>query len=325
MKRGFDSQKYLKYQLASINKRIKKFEKLYFEIGGKLLADLHASRVLPGYNPKNKLKILKKLKDKEIVYCINAKNIQSRQRLNDTKLTHDQQCLKDIKELEKNKLKSTLIIITRYKNQPLADKFIKKLKIPYQTHKEIPGYTKNINKAIAGYSKTPYFQTKKSLIIVTGVGSDSGKMAFCLSQIYHDKKHKINSGFAKLETFPVYNLPLNHPVNIAYEAATADLKDKIEIDKLHKKYYNKIAVNYNRDITNFKILKKLLGKNFPYKSPTDMGVNEIKRAIIDDDICRKAAIKEIHQRYKNYLKEFKLGREKRSTITRMKEILKLIS
>lgn len=320
MKKGFDSKRYLEAQTKKINSRVKKFNKLYLEFGGKLLYDGHASRVLPGYDPRVKIKLLKKLKEKEIIYCVGAKNIQSGQIIGDSGLTQDKQVLKDIEELDKLGLKVSYLIITRYDNQPKVNEFIKKLKINYYLHKEIPGYSKN---ALKGYEKLPYVETKENLVIVTGVGGGSGKMAFCLSQIYHENKKGTKSGFAKFETFPIWNLKMNHPVNIAYEAATADLGDYNMVDKSHKGY----AVNYNRDVDNFKILKRVMKKfdrELEYDSPTDMGVNMAKEGIIDDKVCREAAKKEIIRRYKVYSDEFKKGRETRKTLVRMREIIQKI-
>jgi len=327
MKVGFDSKKYLNVQIKAINKRLKQFDRLYLEFGGKLLLDMHASRVMPGYNPKNKLKILKSLKNKEIIYCVGAKNIESGKRNGDKRLTHDIQALKDISELKKNGFNVDCVAITRYSKQPKVDLFVSKLKklnLKYVLHDEIRGYTKDVKRALRGYERHNYFQTNKNLIVVTGVGSGSGKMAFCLSQIYQEKKRSINSGFAKLETFPIWNLDLDHPINIAYEAATADWGDYNLLDQLHWENYKIRAINYNRDVENFKILKKVFGreKNFFYKSPTDMGINMAKIGIINDRVCREASLKEIKRRYFVYAKEVNLGKEKKKVLIRMKSLFK---
>ena len=333
MKRGFDSEIYVKAQTTEILKRVKKFKRIYLEWGGKLLYDDHASRVLPGYEIMNKAKILKKLKDSEIVYCINAQDLQSNKVLGLKDFSYRKQALKDLKDIKKFKLKNNIIVITRFRGESKAKSFaeeLRKLKKKVYFHIEIKGYSKDADKAVKGYETQPYTPLESNLIVISGPAGGSGKMAFALSQIYHERKKNIKSGFAKFETFPIWNLPLKHPINLAYEAATADLQDKVMIDPFHKKAYNISAVNYNRDIENFLILKtiisKITGEKFPYgyKSPTDMGVNMAKKAIIDYDACRKAAIKEINRRYKEYKKEFRKGRESKATIKRMEEIFREI-
>ena len=330
MKRGFDSSRYVKAQTKEILKRVNKFKRLYLEFGGRLIYDGHASRVLPGYKKTTKVELLKKLKNPEIIYCINSKDLQSKRVLGLKKRSYQEQSLKDLRDIKKFGLKNNIIVITRFGGEQKAKKFSKKLEAKGKTvyfHKEIKGYSKSVNKAIEGYKTQPYISIKNDLIIVSGPAGGSGKMAVALSQIYHEKKKKIKSGFAKFETFPFWNLSLDHPINLAYEAATADLQDVIMIDPFHKKAYNKIAVNYNRDIKNFSILqalsKKITKEKFPfrYKSPTDMGINMAKIGIIDDKICRNASIKEINRRYNFYKKEFKKGRESKSTIKRMEQIL----
>lgn len=333
MQKGFDSALYIKAQSAEVLKRVRKFKRLYLEWGGKLIYDDHAARVLPGYGVTTKEKILKKLKDSEIVYCINAKDLQSKKVLGKNERSYENQSLKDLRDIKKFGLKNSIIIITRFSGEKKAKEFGKKLALMKKKvyfHKEIRLYTKSINNAIKGYENQPYIPIKVNLIILSGPAGGSGKMAFALSQIYHEKKKGMKSGFAKFETFPIWNLPLNHPVNIAYEAATADLQDKVMIDPYYKKAYNKQAVNYNRDIENFSILKaisqKITKDKFPYgyKSPTDMGINMAKKGIFNDKICRKAAIREIKRRYETYKKEFKKGRESKRTIERMEDILKKI-
>lgn len=325
---GFDSNKYIKAQTKAIKERIKKYEKLYLEFGGKLAYDYHASRVLPGYDPTNKIKILKTLKNIEIIYCVNAKNIQKKKVLGDFNLTHDEQALKDIKDLKSFGLKVNFVVITLYKNQKL-NPFIRKLKkqgAKVIIHREIKGYPNNIPLILQGYEQQPYISTKKKLIIITGPAGGSGKMATALVQINHERKHNIKSGFAKFETFPIWNLKRDHPINIAYEAATADLKDKNKLDIYHKKAYGVSAVNYNRDITNFKILKTIMKgfTDFDYKSPTDMGLNMAKVGIINDKICREAAKQEVIRRYFVYYKDFRQGKETIDTLNRMKQILRKI-
>ncbi|MFH1451772.1 MAG: DUF1846 domain-containing protein [archaeon] len=329
MKRGFDSKKYLKIQSGEVVKGIKKFKRLYLEIGGKLTYDNHASRVLPGYKKTIKINLLKSLGELAIIYCINAKDLEFTRLLSINKITYQKQILKNLRDLKKFNLPKPIIVITRFEGEEKAKQFskiLKKKKFKIYFYNETKNYTKSPTNAIRGYKSQNYIPIKENLIIITGPAGNSGKMATALSQIYHEKKMKIQSAFAKLETFPVHNLPLSHPINLAYESATADLQDKNQIDILHKKYHNIIAVNYNRDIDNFRILKAITKQNFPfgYKSPTDMGISNIKSGIIDDELCRKASIKEIKRRYKFYKKELKKGRETIKTIKRMEEILKKI-
>ncbi len=338
MKRGFDTSKYIEIQKKEILKRLGRFQRLYLEFGGHLTYDGHASRVLPGYNPKTKLKLLKSLGDLEIIYCVNANDIESKKLLGDFKLNYTKQTLKDIKILRKKVSKNIFLVITRYQNKhsktimkfkKIISKYVKKIYI----HNEIPNYIKSPEYAIKGYEKNIYLNLNSKLIIITGAAGGSGKMATAMSQIYHDTKNKINSGFAKIETFPVWNLPLNHPINLAYESATADLQDKNEIDPYYLRHYKKKSVNYNRDIKNFSILIKVANlisktKNnsaFGYYSPTDMGIGNTKEGIINEELCKRAAIKEIFRRRKVYEKEFKAGRENKKTLERMDKIIKKIN
>ncbi|MDA3836908.1 MAG: DUF1846 family protein [Nanoarchaeota archaeon] len=329
---GFDSKRYLNAQSTKIFQRLNLYDRLYIEFGGHLTYDGHASRVLPGYKPDNKIKLLKSLGEIDIIYCINAKDLQSKKHLGDFNLSYQEQTLKDIQDLKKSGLKVSFACITRYENEPQAKEFKKTLTskgIKTYYHKEIKDYPNSINAVLKGYDNQPYIPIKKKITIITGAAGGSGKMATALCQVYKDRKKKIKAGYTKFETFPIWNLPLNHPINIAYEAATADLGDKNMIDPYHLKAYKIKAVNYNRDIENFAILKKIADKlfikgNFPYKSPTDMGVNMAKEGIINEEICKKAAIKEIKRRMKVYTKEYKAGREPIETINRMKEILKKI-
>ena len=328
MKRGFDSKRYIEAQTSEILKRVQKFKRLYLEFGGKLCYDNHAARVLPGYKTTTKVELLQKLGEFKIIYCINAKDLQSEKLLGKNKLTYQQQVLKDLKDIKKFKLSDGIIVITRFTNEPKAKSFAKLLRSKGKEvyfHEEIENYS-NPSSAIKGYAKQKYIPIKESLIVITGPAGGSGKMAVALSQIYHEKISKQKSAFAKFETFPIWNLPLNHPVNLAYEAATADLQDKNMIDPFHKKAYKINAVNYNRDIENYKILqvitKKITKEKFPYgyKSPTDMGVNMAKLGITDDKICQAAAIKEIRRRKRFYKKT----NSSDLTMKRMEEILKKI-
>ena len=331
--RGFETNKYLKEQTKRILERVIKFEKLYLEFGGKLCYDLHAARVLPGYKPTTKIDLLKKLGDIEIIYCISAKDIAKGRVRRDFGLAYDNQTLKDIGDIKYFGLKVDSVVITRYSNEHSASIFKKKLEnfgMKVYVHKEIEGYPYNIDKVIKGYEKQPYVKTKKKLVIVTGVGGSSGKMAFCLSQIYHERKKGIKTGFAKFETFPIWNLTLNHPINVAYEAATADLKDINLVDMFHEEAYGITAINYNRDIENFNILKNLMKTithekdAFGYKSPTDMGVNMATVGIVNDKVCREAAKQEIIRRYFRYCREKVEGIETQETIDKMEKIMKKV-
>ncbi len=335
MKRGFSTKKYLQAQTKAVKDRLSKFDnKLYLEFGGKLLFDGHASRVLPGYEPNAKTQLLKKLKHLEIIYCVSAKDIQKGKLRQDTGLSYDEQALNEIKEIKSRKLKICAIVITLYENEPKALTFRRKLKkLGYKVylHPKVPGYPRNIKKLLSkeGLPRKPFIKTEKPLIVVTGPGGNSGKMSVCISQVYHEQKKEVNAGYAKFETFPVWNMSINHPLNIAYEAATADLGDKNIIDPLHFKYYKKKVVNYNRDIENFWILKKVMaaitkGNNYinQYHSPTDMGINMVKKGIIDDKIVRKASKEEIARRFYRYQKEKKLGKQTQKTINNIKRIMK---
>jgi len=333
MEVGFDATKYIKAQKRKILERIDKFEKLYLEFGGKLLYDYHATRVLPGYNLTTKIDLLKQLNGAEIIYCVNANFIEKGYKLGDSNLTNDKQTIRDLEDIEKFGLKVKYVVITMYQKQKKAELLKLKLEkkgINVYFLKAMEGYPLDTEKIIEEYKKQPYIPTKKKLTIITGVASGSGKMALALSQIYKERKKGIKAGFAKFETFPIWNIPLNNPINIAYEAATADLQDINMIDPFHKKAYKINAINYNRDIENFTILKNLMEKitkeknPFGYKSPTDMGVNMAKLGITNDKICREAAKNEIKRRYKIYSKQVKKGIEEKTTLVRMKEILKKI-
>jgi uncharacterized protein (UPF0371 family) len=333
MKRGFDAKKYIDAQTKEINKRIQKFKRMYLEIGGKLISDNHAARVLPGYRKSTKIDLMKKLAPLNILYCINAKDLESTRTLSTKNRTYQEQAIKNIKDIQKNKLKISHIVITRYSGEKKAIAFKKQLQAKghkVSFHKEIKGYSINIPKTLKGFKNQPYIKLKENLTIITGPAGNSGKMAVALSQIYHETKKKKQTGFAKYETFPIHNLPLSHPINIAYEAATADLQDINRIDPYHKKAYKKNSTNYNRDIENFRILRQILRKitkkqnPFGYKSPTDMGINTAKQGIINDKICRKAAIKEIKSRNRRYTSEYKKDRETIKTVERMKQLIKKI-
>ncbi len=307
MNSGFDNDTYLKLQSEHIRKRIAQFgNKLYLEFGGKLFDDYHASRVLPGFQPDSKLKMLLQLKEQaEIIIAISADAIEKNKMRGDLGITYDMDVLRLIDAFRSMDLYVGSVVITQYSGQSAADHFRKRLSllgIRSYLHYIIEGYPSNIAHIVSdeGYGKNDYIETSKPLVIITAPGPGSGKMATCLSQLYHEHKRGITAGYAKFETFPIWNLPLRHPVNIAYEAATADLNDVNMIDPFHLEAYGETAVNYNRDIEIFPVLnaifEQILG-NSPYKSPTDMGVNMAGKCIIDDEICREASKQEIIRRY----------------------------
>lgn len=317
MKAGFDNTKYLKTQSLHIDERIEEFGgKLYLEFGGKLFDDYHASRVFPGFEPDSKINMLSRLKDRaEAIIAINSNDIERNKIRGDLGISYDLEALRLIDSFTARGIEVAGLVLTMYEKQPAAKTFEKKLKnlgIKVYHHFAIEGYPNNVSKAVSdsGFGKNEFVATTKPLVVVTAPGPGSGKMAVCLSQLYHESKSGVKAGYAKFETFPVWNLPLEHPVNVAYEAATADLNDKNMVDPFHKSAYRKTAVNYNRDIEIFPILnailEMILGKS-PYKSPTDMGVNMVGHCISDDKIVRKAAKDEIVRRYFKAKKDWKLG------------------
>ena len=319
MKIGFDNEKYLKLQSEHIKERVAKFgDKLYLEFGGKLFDDYHASRVLPGFEPDSKLKMLMQIKEQaEIVIVINAADIESNKIRGDFGITYEEDVLRLIDAFKSVGLYVGSICITRYAAQPSVDKYIKKLTelgIKTYRHYSIPGYPSDVATIVSdnGYGKNEYIETAKPIVVVTAPGPGSGKMATCLSQLYHENKRGVKAGYSKFETFPVWNLPLKHPVNVAYEAATADLNDVNMIDPFHLEAYEKTTVSYNRDVEIFPVLsaifEKILGSS-PYKSPTDMGVNMVGNCITDDDVCRQASNQEIIRRYYKCLCNKKRGKE----------------
>lgn len=307
MKIGFDNEKYLKMQSEHIRDRIGQFDnKLYLEFGGKLFDDYHASRVLPGFAPDSKLRLLKELSSQaEIVIAISAKDIEKNKIRGDLGITYDSDVLRLIRTYRKQGLYVGSVVITQFSGQESAVLFrsrLESMNIPVYLHYNIAGYPSNIPLIISddGYGKNDYIRTTRPLVIVTAPGPGSGKMATCLSQLYHEHKRGIRAGYAKFETFPIWNLPLKHPVNLAYEAATADLNDVNMIDPFHLEAYGETTVNYNRDVEIFPVLntifEKIYGKS-PYKSPTDMGVNMAGNCICDDSVCREASCQEIIRRY----------------------------
>ena len=304
---GFDNDKYLQMQSEHILERIHSFGgKLYLEFGGKLFDDYHASRVLPGFAPDSKIRMLMKMKDQaEIVIVVSAVAIEQNKMRADLGITYDADAIRLIDAFTGIGLYVGSVVITQYTAQPAADAFIKRLEnlgVRVFRHYPIPGYPTNAKLIVSeeGYGKNDYIETKRSLVVITAPGPGSGKMATCLSQLYHDSKRGIKSGYAKFETFPIWNLPLTHPVNIAYEAATADLNDVNMIDPFHLEAYGKTTVNYNRDVEIFPVLRLIFEGIYgtcPYKSPTDMGVNMAGYCITDDEAVCEAAKMEIVRRY----------------------------
>ncbi|MGM9823813.1 MAG: DUF1846 domain-containing protein [Muribaculaceae bacterium] len=307
MRNGFDNEKYLKIQSERIKERIAQFgDKLYLEFGGKLFDDYHASRVLPGFHPDSKLRMLMQLSDiAEVIIVISAFDIEKNKVRGDLGITYDEDVLRLRGEFEKAGLYTTYVIITHYNGQKSADAYrarLERMGIKVCYHYTIDGYPNNVEliDSDEGFGRNDFAETSRQLVVVTAPGPGSGKMAVCLSQLYHEQKRGVKAGYAKFETFPVWNLPLKHPVNVAYEAATADLNDVNMIDPFHLEAYGKIAVNYNRDIEIFPVLNAIFegvnGEN-PYKSPTDMGVNMIGFCMSDEDVCCNAARDEIIRRY----------------------------
>ncbi len=329
---GFDNDKYLQMQSQYIEERISAFgEKLYLELGGKLFDDFHASRVLPGFKPDSKVKMLLHLKDElEIVITIGAMDIVNNKIRGDYNITYDMDVLRLIDAFHTIGLYVGSVVITQYSGQPAVCKFKKKLEnqgIKVFMHYVIDGYPANVEHIVSdeGFGKNEYVETSRPLVVVTAPGPGSGKMSTCLSQLYHENKRGIKAGYAKFETFPVWNLPLNHPVNLAYEAATADLNDVNMIDPFHLSAYGETTVNYNRDIEVFPVLnaifEKILGES-PYKSPTDMGVNMAGKCIFDNEAVCEASKKEIVRRYYGTLKNNKKGAATVDEIYKMELIMK---
>ena len=316
MQIGFDNDKYLTMQSEHIRERISKFNKLYLEFGGKLFDDYHASRVLPGFHPDSKLKMLMQLSDQaEIVIVINASDIDKNKVRGDLGITYDMDVLRLIDEFTSRGLLVSSVCITQYTGQEGADlfrRYLEKQNIRVYLHYPIAGYPQNISLIVSddGYGKNDYIETSRPLVVVTAPGPGSGKMAVCLSQLYHEYKRGVTAGYAKFETFPIWNIPLKHPVNLAYEAATADLNDVNMIDPFHLEAYGVTTVNYNRDVEIFPVLQKMFEKIIgvcPYKSPTDMGVNMAGNCIIDDEVCQEASRQEIIRRYYKSADAFTAG------------------
>jgi uncharacterized protein (UPF0371 family) len=329
---GFDNDKYLAQQSEAILERVNRFDnKLYLEFGGKLMFDYHAARVLPGYDPNVKMRLLQKLGDKsEVILCIYAGDIERKKVRADFGITYDADAMKLIDDLREWNVNVTAVVITRFDNQPSATVFKNKLErrgIRIYTHKATKGYPTDIDTIVSdeGYGANAYIETTKPIVIVTGPGPGSGKLATCLSQFYHEYRRGVRAGYAKFETFPIWNLPLKHPVNAAYEAATADLRDFNMIDSFHLEAYNKKSINYNRDMEAFPLLKRIIekitGVTSFYKSPTDMGVNCAGFGIVNDDVVRSAAIQEVIRRYFRYACEYAVGFVDKETVQRVELLL----
>ncbi|MBE6842585.1 MAG: DUF1846 domain-containing protein [Ruminococcus sp.] len=329
---GFDNEKYLRMQSEHIRERIEKFGgKLYLEFGGKLFDDFHASRVLPGFQPDSKLKMLLQIKERvEIVMAINAADIEKNKLRSDLGITYDMDVIRLIDCFRTIGLYVGSVVLTRFNGQATAVAFQKRLEslgVRVYRHYTIEGYPSDVAKIVSdeGYGKNEYIATTKELVVVTAPGPGSGKMAVCLSQLYHENKHGHKAGYAKFETFPIWNLPLKHPVNLAYEAATADLNDVNMIDPFHLEAYGETTVNYNRDVEIFPVvtamLENILGE-CPYKSPTDMGVNMAGNCIVDDEIAKDASRQEILRRYYAALCDKRKGLISEETVLKLKILMK---
>ncbi len=330
LKIGFDNDKYIKLQSESISKRLKQFNRLYIEFGGKLFDDYHASRVLPGFMPDSKIRMLLNIKDKvEMILVINANDIEKHKMRSDIGITYSQDLFRLIDAYNVAGLAICGVVITQYNKQSEATSLRKKLEksgIPCAYHYRIDNYPNDIEKILSkdGFGKNEYLKTNKEVVVITAPGPGSGKMATALSQIYHDNLHDIKSGYAKFETFPVWNLPLNHPVNLAYEAATANLSDVNMIDPFHLQEYNEVAINYNRDVEAFPVLNNLLTRvigECVYKSPTDMGVNMVGYCISDDKACQEASKQEIIRRYYQGLIDYTRDKVDETVINKLENIL----
>lgn len=335
-KAGFDNEKYLKEQSEEILKRVKMFNnKLYLEFGGKILFDYHAARVLPGFDPNVKMRLLNKLKDNaEIILCIYAGDIERKKMRADFGITYDADAMRTIDDFNFWGLTVRAVVITRFEGQPSAESFKNKLErrgIKVYTHSFTKGYPTDVDTIVSpeGYGKNPYIETEKPIVVVTGPGPGSGKLATCLSQLYHENLRGVNAGYAKFETFPIWNLPLKHLVNVAYESATCELKDVNLIDHFHVEAHKEYSVNYNRDVDAFplvrRIIEKITGAPSIYKSPTDMGVNRAGFGIIDDAACAEASKQEIIRRYFRYSCEYAMGLVSKDTVQRAEMIMKDIN
>jgi len=332
---GFDNDKYLEQQTSAILERVSRFNhKLYLEFGGKILFDFHAARVLPGFDPNVKMRLLQMLKDKiDVILCIHAGAIERKKVRADFGITYDVDTLKTIDDFREWGIDITAVVITRYQNQPPAKAFRNKLQlrgIKVYLHYPTKGYPTDVDLIVSddGYGANEYIKTTNPIVIVTGPGPGSGKLATCLCNLYHEYRKGIKAGYAKFETFPIWDLPVDHPVNLAYEAATVDLEDIVLIDEYHLKAYNIKSANYNRDLEAFHLLKRIIekitGGESMYQSPTDMGVNRASAGIINEEIISKASYQEIIRRYLRYSVEYALGLQDKDTLDRIDKIMKRI-
>ncbi len=330
---GFDNEKYLQEQTSAILERVSRFNhKLYIEFGGKILYDYHAARVLPGFDPNVKMRLLQMLKDKiDVILCIHAGDIERKKIRADFGITYDSDALKTIDDFREWGIDITAIVITRFQNQSPSRSFKNKLErrgIKVYLHYPTKGYPTDVDKIVSdeGYGSNEYIATEKPIVVVTGPGPGSGKLATCLSNLYHEYKRGVKAGYAKFETFPIWDLPIDHKVNIAYEAATVDLDDRVMIDGYHLKAYNKEVVNYNRDIEAFLLLKRIIekitGGESMYQSPTDMGVNRASAGITDDRIISDASHQEIIRRYFRCSVEYVMGIVDKETLNRAVKVMK---
>ena len=331
MKKGFDHQKYIEKQSRYILERVHKYDKLYLEFGGKLMADLHAKRVLPGFDPDAKIKLLHHLSDQlEVIVCIYSGDIERNKIRGDFGITYEADVFRIIDDLRHNHLSVNSVVITRYEDKLSTNTFMQKLAnrgIRVYKHFATKGYPTDVDTIVSeeGYGQNAYIETTRKIVVVTAPGPCSGKLATCLSQMYYEAKRGVNVGYSKFETFPVWNMPLKHPVNMAYEAATADLKDVNMIDSFHLDAYGEVAVNYNRDIEVFpvlrRIIEKITGEKSHYQSPTDMGVNQVKFGIIDDETVQEASRQEIIRRYFFTACDYKKGIADYDTLERIKLLM----
>jgi uncharacterized protein (UPF0371 family) len=329
---GFDNERYLAEQSAAIQERMALFpDKLYLEFGGKLLHDYHAARVLPGFDPNVKMRLLQGLTNRaDVVLCIYAGDIERKKMRADFGITYDADALKLIDDLGEWGVTVGAVVVTRYEGQPAAKVFRRRLEnrgVRVYTHRPTRGYPTNVDVIVSadGYGANPHIETDKPIVVVTGPGPGSGKLATCLSQLYHDRRRGLEAGYAKFETFPIWNLPLRHPVNVAYEAATSELKDVNQLDHFHFEAYNERAVNYNRDLEAFPLLRRILeritGEAAPYRSPTDMGVNRAAFGIVNDGVVRHGAEQEIVRRYFRYACEHAMGLVEAEAVHRIEVLM----
>ncbi len=332
---AFDNDRYLAEQTAAIRERVAQYDgKLYLEFGGKLTFDFHAARVLPGYDPNVKMRLLQGLKDEiEVVFCVYSQDLERGRIRGDFGITYDLATLRAIDDLRDWGIATSALVLTRYREGSASDRLAHQLemkRIDVYRHLEIPGYPNDVDLVVSeeGYGRNAYIETDAPIVVVTGTGPGSGKMSTCLSQLYHDHRRGLNSGYAKFETFPIWNLPLEHPVNVAYEAATADLGDIVMIDSFHLEAHGEKAVNYNRDLENFPVLKAIIdriaadtGQDVPYQSPTDMGVNRAAAGIVDDELVREASTQEVIRRYFRHSRELIQGLCRPEAVSRTEQLM----